>query len=246
MADILEAPSIGHNRPPEPTFYELAEKKIADVYGEAKLWLDGARVDSKELADGIGNLLKLIRDARKFADEQRKVENEPFDKGKAEVQARYNPLLQRADLAAQACKAALQPWLDAEDRRIEEEARKAREEAEAKQRAAQEAFRQAQEAADLRAREDAERLLKDAKKADKAATKAEKQTATAGGAFGRAIGMRTVYTPIVTDATQFARYVWTEHKLEMSTFLDALAKRLFAAGMKDMPGVAIAEEKQPV
>lgn len=234
---------IGGNSPPLSPFEE-AEKKVEDIYGEAKLWLDGAKVDSKDLADGIGNLLKTIRDARKFADEQRKIENEPFDKGKAEVQARYKPLLEKADLAAQACKLALQPWLDAEDRRLKEEARKAREEAERKEREAREAYQKAQQdAANLAERERVEAMLKDAKRAERTANKAEKQTATAGN-IGRAVSLRTIAVPVVTDPTAFARYVWTEHRQEMDTFLDELVRRLYAAGHRQMPGVSIREERK--
>lgn len=235
-------PGLGHNNPPLSPF-EQAEKKVEDIYGEAKLWLDGAKVDSKDLADGIGNLLKIIRDARKFADEQRKIENEPFDKGKAEVQARYKPLLEKADLAAQACKTALQPWLDAEDRRIKEEARIAREEADRKAEEARLAYAKVKEVADLEAREKAEALIKAAKKADTVANVAARKTATAGGAFGRAISQRTVYTPIVTNATDFGRYVWKEQWPEMEIFLNDLARRLVAAGHYNLPGVTVAEEK---
>lgn len=245
--DTAENPRavVGGNNPPMSPFEE-AEKKVEDIYGEAKLWLDGAKVDSAELADGIANLLKLIRDARKLADDNRETENEPFNKGKAEVQARYKPLLEKADRAAQACKLALQPWLDAEDRRLKEEARKAREEAERKEREAREAYQKAQQdAANLAERERAEVMLKDAKRAGTAANKAERKTAVAGN-VGRAIALRTVYTPIITNATDFGRYVWKEQWAEMDLFLQDLAHRLVAAGHRDLPGVTVAEEKVAV
>src|SRR5690349_4076026 len=105
LADINPRAVIGGNNPP-PSPFEIAQKAVEDIYGEASMWLDGATVDSQELADGIGNLASELRKARKLADETRKIENKPFDDGKAEVQARYKPLLDKADLAIEACKKA--------------------------------------------------------------------------------------------------------------------------------------------
>ena len=54
-----------------------------------KNWLDGEPIASAEQADKVSLLLDMIRKAEKAADESRVKENEPFDLGKAEVQARY-------------------------------------------------------------------------------------------------------------------------------------------------------------
>lgn len=242
---------VGGNNPPESTPFEKVEKEIGDLWDECKLWLDGATVDSKEIADGIGNLLAMLRAAEARADIARIAENKPFDEGKAAVQAKYAPLIAdtkamkgKTVLAAEACKKALQPWLDAEQKRIQEAARKAREEADRQAREALAAHRRAQEAANLEERAKAEALLAAAKKANTTANKAERQTASVGGSIGKAIGLRTVYTPVITDVQAFARYVWTDHRTEIDAFLSGFAKRLFDAGHKNMPGVTITESKQ--
>src|SRR3990167_10046330 len=195
-----EIPCIGHNKPPPSTPYETACEDIEALYGEAALWLDGATVESQSVADGLAKLIAMLREAVKKADAARLAEKKPFDEGKAEVQARYAPLIAdtktqkgKAILALDVCKNALAPWLDAIDRAQREAAEAARRVATEKARAAQDAIRAA-DAANLAEREAAEELLKDAKRADVQANRIERATATAATG-GRAIGPRTTDQP---------------------------------------------------
>lgn len=244
IAEII-APGIGHNGAPEPTPFELAAKAIEDVYAEAALWLDGAEVDSADLASGIDNLKKTIASARKSADEARKVEKKPFDDGAAEVQARYNSLLKKADLAKDACNKALEPWLKKEAARIEGEARAAREAAEALQRQAEEAIR-ASDAANLEERAAAEELVKAAKKAETVANKMERTTATAGGMLGRATGLRSYWVARLVAPVVAARWAWAAHHDEMIGFIEELAEKDVRLGKRDIPGFTVTEEKRAV
>lgn len=234
---------IGNNAPPSP--YELAAKAVDDICGEAQLWLDGASVESAETAAGIDNLKKLIAKARKEADEARKVENKPFDDGKAEVQSRYNPLLARADLAKDACNKALAPWLIKERARIDAETAEARRIADEKRRVAEDAIRAA-DATNLAARVAAEALVKDAKKADGAANRTERQTATAGGGLGRATGLRSYAVAAIIDPVAAARWAWQTHREQMETFIRDLAQGDAAHGKRDIPGFAITIEQRAV
>lgn len=236
---------LGHNNPPEPTPFEVASEEIEKLYGEATLWLDGEPVTSQPMADELDKLKGMIRKARKTADDARKVENKPFDDGKKEVQARYNPLLKKADTAIDAANKALAPWLAKLEQEKQEAARKAREEAEAKQREAQEALRAAA-ADDLAAREAAEAKIQEAKEADKAASRAEKDKAHASGGVGRATHLRTVYEYEITDAVAFARYCWERHRTELVEFLDTIAKREATRLKADMPGVKVTEVRRAV
>src|SRR3990167_6078636 len=180
---------IGGNFPPaEPTPFERACEEVNALYGEAALWLDGAQVESQGVADGLATLIAMLREAVAFANEARKAENEPFDTGKAEVQARYNPLLQKADLAMMTCKNALAPWLDAIDR--------------AQREAAEEARRVAAEKA---------------KAADAQANRIERAPATAATG-GRAIGLRTTYQPQLTDMVLAARHYWKVERAAFEEF----------------------------
>ena len=132
---------IGGNSPPEPTPFELVEADATARYEEAKLWLDGAAVDSQGVADGLSKLINLLRAAEKAADALRVVEKKPHDEAGAAVQAKFKPITDKCKRAIDGCKKALTPWLEkveAAKRATEAAAKKAAEEA---IRAAQEALR---------------------------------------------------------------------------------------------------------
>lgn len=250
MSALAENPRavVGDNRPPM-TPYEVAEKAVNDIYLETTLWLDGHTIDSKELADGVGNLLAEIRKAEKIAENARIAEKAPHDEAIKEIQSRYNLLIGETKtvkgktvLAAEACKTALKPWLEAEAARIAEEARLKREEAD-RQLAEAQAALQASDAANLAERAAAEELLGAAKKAETVANKAERVTATAGGGFGRAIGLRTVHEVTISDPVEAARFVWSEAREEMLEFLRAWAERQVRLGRRGLPGFAITATK---
>lgn len=228
---------IGHNRSP----FELCKEAIEDLYEEAKQWLDGEPVTTQQQADALNTLQTRIRDAAKEAEKYRKAEAKPFDDGKAEVQARYKPVIARADDADSAVKAALKPYLIWLDRQQQEAARLAREEAARKQSEAMEAIRQ-RDAANLSEREEAERLVKEAKAADEAARKAENAKAHAKGE-GRATGLRTVYRAEMADAKEAAAWVWVERRDELMTFVQDLADKAVRSGARQIRGFNVIEKK---
>jgi hypothetical protein len=247
---INERAVIGGNNPPEdePTPFDLSRQEIEDLYAEAVNWLDGEPIESQAVADKVAKLMNDIRAAAKKAEDRRKEEAKPFDDGKAEVQARYNPLIQKergkADLALSTCKKALAPFLqkhEDEKRRVAEAARKeaerARIEAEEKVRAAS--------GADLAKRQEAEAALSLAKTYDKLANKAAKDRAGAYGG-GRATSLRTHYRAEITDMREFARFVWANHLPELSEFLQKLAQQRVDGKSRDIPGVTIHEERTAV
>ncbi|WP_421696893.1 hypothetical protein [Ancylobacter sp.] len=238
----------GHNNPPEPTPFDLSKQEIDDLYAEAQNWLDGDPITTPEQAEAVDKLRNLLREAMKTADRRRVEENKPFDDGKAEVQARYAPLIAdtkttkgKAVTAIALCGEALLPYL----KRVEEEnrakAEAARREAEEKSAAAQASFRESA-AADLAARERAEALAAEAAKAERAASKAENTKAHVHGG-ARATGLRTKTVVTVTDETAFAKHVWTHHREEMSEFLASLATRLVNAKFSGLPGVKVELER---
>jgi hypothetical protein len=242
----VQAPvGIGDNRPPEPAPYETAKDEINDLYGEAKLWLDGKAVATQELADDIAKLINMIRAARKRADDARKVENRPFDTGKTEVQARYNPLLKQADRATEVCKSALTPWLQRLDAEKRATAAAARLVAEEQAQIARDAH-QAAALDNLKEREAAEALIEDAKMAERAANRAERDTAKAAGGVGRAVGLRTIYTPILTDAVAAARHYWKIDRQAMTDFLTSLAEKDVQRGEREIPGFDVRGEQTAV
>ena len=235
---------IGHNNPPEPTPFEALKLHIDDLMETAQGFLDGEPIATQALADEVGKLLDEARQAEKAAEAQRKIEVKPFDDGKAEVQARYNPLKAKCALVSSTAKQALAPFLAAEQARRDAEAAAARKVAEEAAAVAQAALRAAAPT-DLAAREEAEALLKDATKADKAAGRAEKGKAmVAGGA--RSASLRSVWTPALTDPVAALKH-YREHQPEaLKEWLLAQAQADVRAGVRSIPGFSITEERTVV
>lgn len=235
---------IGHNNPPADPFGAI-KAHIEDLYSEAKNWLDGDPITTQAQADEVGKLLDMIRDAEKVADEARKAENAPFDEGKAAVQAKFAPLISdtkavrgKTVLAAEACRAALAPWRQAQEAAKQEAARTAREEAEAAARAAAKAMR-ASQVDDLAAREEAERLVREAEQAAKLASRADK-AATTG------TGLRSYWALKLTDGTAAARHYWMTDRKACEEFFLSLANRDTRQGVRTIPGFEIIEERRAV
>ncbi len=252
MSDTLPI-GIGHNAPPsdETTPFDMARKAVEDIYFETVLWLDGHPIENQETADGVANLLALVRKAEAQAEEARKAEAKPFDDGKAEVQARYAPLIGNTKaikgktiLAAEALKAALAPWLDAERKRLNAETAAKRAEADRLQREALEALR-ATDTTNLTEREAAETLLTVARRAEAAATAAARETPTAGGALGRAAGLRTTWRATICDPVDAARSCWNDDagREAMLAFLTDWANARVRAGVRSIPGFRISEDR---
>lgn len=244
VAAINPRAVIGGNNPPEPTPFDKAEGEIMGLFDEAKNWLDGTGVNSQDEADGVSKLLDMIRKAKKAADEARVEEKRPHDEAAKEVQEKYKPLLTRCDLASDACKKALSPWLEKLEAEKRARAEAARKEAEEKARAAQEAIRAA-ELTDLAAREKAEALIQEAKQAETTAKRAENDKAHAKGGV-RAVTLRTTYKPVLKDAREAARHYWTARRAELEAFFLSLAEKDVRAGQQDIPGFDIIVEKVAV
>jgi hypothetical protein len=244
VGDILDdLPPIGHNKPPLSPF-EVAAAEVAKVRDEAVMWLDGAPVTSQEQADGLALMLDMARKAEKLADSNRKAEAEPFDRGKAEVQARYKPLIEDVARVTGTIKAALATWLMEVDARKRAEAEAARVEAERRHAAAIEA-RANLDGTNLAAQEAADAAANAAQAAEKRAAAMAKDKAHAKSATGaRAIGLRTIRRAVIVDETAFARHIWKTPALheQLVEAMQQIAQREVARG-NVLPGVKVVEEK---
>ncbi len=240
---LVEEALMGHNKPPEPTPFELSRQEIKDLCYEAKHWISGDPVTLPEVAKQIDQLKVMIRDAMKLADERRKDEARPHDEAKAEIQDRYNTLIGDtkksgkgiAVIALEACDQALKPYLETERRKKEEAERKAFEEAEAKRKAADEAVRAAQ-MQDLAAKEEAEALLRDAKKSEASAKRVSRQTT------GLSTHLRRSWKPVMVDAREAAKWAWMSKREELEAFLLDLARSEVRSGARSIPGFDVVED----
>jgi hypothetical protein len=236
---------IGHNSPPEVTPFDQIAERIEDLHTEARLWLDGEEVTTQKQADALNTLASQIREAAKEAEEMRKAEAKPFDDGKKAVQERYNPLIQKGkgktEVALNAVKSALKPYLLELDRIQQEAAKKAREEAEQAERDAQAAM-QHRDPSNLEQNEEANRLAEQAKSAQQAANKANNAKAHAKGA-GRATGLRTRTKVSIANERDAAAWAWKHEREQLMVFILTLAEKSVRAGSTKLDGFSITEEK---
>lgn len=235
---------IGHNGGPDLGPFEAVKVHVDDLMTEARSWLDGDPVETQAQADAVSKLMDMLRKAKTAADNARKEEAKPFDEGKAEVQARYKPLIEGADRAVDGCKTALAPFLKAQEAaRIAAEAL-ARQQAEDAARIAAEAARAAS-GGDLASQEDAAEAQRVAKAAEKDAKALATSRAHANGG-ARATTLRTHYTPRLIDAGKAAEWAWKIHRPEFDEFLLSLARTRVQGGVREIPGFEIVAEQRVV
>lgn len=232
--------TISNNPPP----VEVHGMGINDLYDEAKNFLDGEPIASQEQADSIGKLLGLIRDAEKAAEAQRKEEAKPFDDGKKAVQAAWKPLLDKCQLASEACKKTLAPWLKKLDDEQRAAAKKAREEAEEAARKAHQAMTSARDD-DLEGQQIAREMQEHAEAAHKLASRADKAKANVAGT-GRAIGLRSYFHAEIVDRRALLNHYAKTRPDDLEAWLQDQAQRDVSAGVRHIPGVNVTEERRAV
>jgi len=233
--------AIGNNNPPADDPFVAFHTHIGDLFDEAKHFLDGEGIKSDGEAEAVSKLLDMIRKAGKDADEARKAEKRPHDEAAKAVQAKWNPLLDRALLAVDTCKRVLEPWLRQKEEAQRAAAEAARVRAEEAAAAAQAAIRSASET-DLGAREQAEALVKDARAAEADASRAEKARPQAGGG-ARATTLRTTFRPELMSPRAALQHYATTNPAAIKACLQVLAETDVREGKRSIPGFVIHEEK---
>ena len=229
---------IGHNMPPAIDAFSM---ELDNVYTEAKNWLDGAAIENQAQADAVGVIMSTARKIKKDADAARAEEKRPHDEAGKAVQAKWKPLLDRADAILSAAQKPLATFLQAEQDRQRAEAERARLEA---HRLQQEAIaKQRESAGNLEATEEAAELQKQADKAVKIAAKAEKARPNVAGA-DRAIGLRTAWVGVVTDRRELLAHVMRHDPEALTAFLSEYARKAVAGGTRSLPGVDITPERK--
>ena len=231
------------------TPFDLIADHLQDLISEARNFADGEPVSSQGQADAVSALIENLRTAAKDADAERVRENEPHDKAKAAVQAKYAPLIAdpknknpgKVWKAIDALKACLQPFLaklDAEKREVE---RIAREAADKAAKDAADAMRAAA-ANDLQAREQAEALIAAAEVMHGVAKAAAGDKAHATGG-SRAMGLRSVWKAELKDAQIAAGFFWKRDPSVFNSFLQKLADEDVRAGKRSIPGFDVTEAR---
>jgi hypothetical protein len=226
------------NAPADPAV--LFAEEVDDLMLEARNYLDGEPIANEQQAEAVSSLLNRARRIAKDADNTRTVEKKPHDDAAKAVQAKWKPIIGKADLAAETAKEALAPWL----RKLEEEQRRAaelaRQEAERLLAAAQAA--RAETVGDVLAKMDAERLTKIAQDAQRHAAQADKAKPLAKGGE-RAIGLVDVFTPVLNDACAALKHYRTEQPDALKDWLTEQASKDVRSGARAIPGFIINHER---
>lgn len=228
---------IGHNNPPLSP-YESHKANFDDLLTEARVWADGALVENEAQDAEVARLIEDLRKGIAAADASRVEENEPFDLGKAAVQAKYNEFIAdtktlkgSAVKAMDALKATRKPYLD----KLETDRLAAVEAARAEaQRIADEAA-QARAAApenDLGAIEAAEALTAQAEDAAKTLKTVEKVKVT---------GLRKTWTPVLIDQREAVLHYMKTQPGEFLALVQSLAVIDVRDGKRQIPGFRIDE-----
>lgn len=229
------------NAPAEPSV--LFAEEVEDLLLEARNWLDGEPITNEQQAEAVSSLLNRLRRVSKDADDARKAEKKPHDDAAKAVQAKWVPIIDKATLAATTAKQALAPYLQAIEEQQRKEAEAARLEADRLAEIARTAHQQA--SGNLEANEDAERLLKAAAAAEKDAAKAAKQKANVKGGE-RATGLRSVWSPTLTDPCAALRHYRERQPDELKQWLQEQAERDVRAGARSIPGFEVTEARVAV
>ena len=219
--------TLSNNPPP----FEAHSLHIEDLFALISATTAGGEVTTDEQEAALDSLLDDARKARKAADEQRAAEKKPHDDAAKAVQARWKPLIDRCDMAADEIKRLLTPYRTAKQKAKDEAARKAREEAEERQRAAQEALRQSD---DLETRFAAEEELK----------AAQKLTAVANRADREATGLRTYWVAELVDPMAALKHYIGAKPEALKAWLTEQAQRDVNVGAQVIPGFNIRDEKR--
>ncbi len=226
---------IGHNNPPAIDAFGMA---LDDAYATAKDFLDGSPIETQGQADAVGRIVSEVKKIRKDADAARAEEKRPHDEAAKAVQAKWKPLLDRADTIVTAAQRPLTTYLAKLAAQQAEVERLARQEA---ARAAQVAIEAQRQADGVEAIEEAKRLQKEADAAAKAAAKAGNAKAHVAG-VDRAIGLRSSKVATVTDRRAALNWIAKHDPDALSQFVDDYARR--NAPTRPMDGVEVTVERK--
>lgn len=211
---------------------------LDDAYATAKDFLDGAAIETQGQADAVGRIVSEAKKLRKDADAARADEKRPHDDAGKEVQAKWKPLLERADTIIQAAQRPLTTYLAKLAAQQAETERLARVEAD---RLAQEAIAAAQCVVSMDDLERVKLLEKEADKAAKTATRAGNAKAHVAG-VDRAIGLRSYKVVQVLDMRAALKWLFAHDPAAVQAFIVEYAER--HAPTRPMDGVSVEIERR--
>lgn len=225
----MKSPSeTGHNNPPADAAFGL---HIDDLFSLLSDTLSGGEVANDEQEAAIDAIMDDFRKASKDADKERAAEKKPHDDAGKAVQAKWKPIIDKANRGVTACKEALTPYRTAKQKAKDEAARKARKEAEAREAAAREAIKKSD---DLEAKFAAEQEFEAAKKL----------TAQANRIDRSATGLRTSWEAEITDRKAALLHYLGRSPERFEALIQQMADEDARGARGTVPGVTFHERKK--
>jgi hypothetical protein len=226
-----------------------AAGNVDDYYGEMSLWLDGTPIANQDQANKLAALIANMRKAKTEAEDAKGTEKRPHLDANIAIEARYKPLVTKAETAIKVALAAQTTWQVAQQKVIDDLAKAAREKAAAEEKAAADAAAAATRAGNLEAREQAEELVTAAKETRAEAEMLDNTTTVAREqGMTRGISLTTVYDTVISDERAAFRHYWTHldrryHDEIMELVLD-FAKKDVRAGARHLDGFTITSRQE--
>ncbi len=228
-----DAPPVGHNSGD----LSLTEQ-IREYAAQALTWLKKTSITNTETKDMAANYRARLLELRKTADAERETEKRPHLEASRAVDAKFKPVIEEADQAANTIRDALTAYMRQEEAKLEAE-RRAKYEAE---RAAVEAARKEADAARVKLMQDdpIAALTTPEPELPMMPVAPEPVKVQAGGQRGRKTGLRTTVRYQVSDHVKALAFFADSD--DVRELIQKLADRASKAGVA-VPGVERIEEK---
>jgi hypothetical protein len=231
---------LGHNNPPSE--YDIILEAVNDLVEEAKGWADGENVQDEAQEKGVSDLINLLRKQKTAVTKWHKKEKEPYLIAGKAVDAKKNDVAKKIDLATDALKNCLAPYLAEKERQRIAEIERQRKEAQEAERKAREAIEAARKENDLEATVERENAIQAAKQAQAQVNKTVKEKANAKSSFGRALTTREDYEVDLMSVEDAFEYFKNNPKVHDLLSSLALAEARQTKG-KHIPGFIVSSKK---
>lgn len=242
------APSLGHNRPPEPTPLERA----SDLVANANRWTtERPTITDEEQAGAAQDFVGQLRDVRADLEVALKAERKPHDDAIGAIRIKYRDPLELIGIALLKMNGLLAPWLEAKDARLRRDAEERQRQADAAKQAAERATTAALQDGSVEAELEARRRIEEANKLEVAAAKPVGRAQVKGDYSDRAMSLREYWSAQVTDETLALRSYAKHETVRRAALTQALREaNKLARELKDEskapPGFKFACNRVPL
>jgi len=243
MTATAATPGIGHNQPGG-----IERSRELTVSANKAVRECGEGIANKEQAGLLQELLVQLRSCSQQIDDEMKAERKPHDDAIAQIRMKYRDAATLVGIALDRVRQMLTPWLQAEDRRLQQEATERRLAAEAAARAAEKATTEALQTGTIEASLEARKAIEQAEQLADAAAKPAPRAQVKGDLAPRAMSLVPRWHAEIIDEERALKHFSSAAEIRRATLaaIKTLASRL-ARELKDEkrapPGIKFVREE---